>query len=109
MIVVRCGNRLAGLSVDRRGCKDVVLHHALRDRAGSTAEVQVGTEYVVPLGPPWLGIGRQGQTAAGEMAKGAATRRGGQRSRCTIGSVGSILPLAVAKFLVVHAKAMGGP
>src|SRR5258708_28826731 len=39
------------------------------------------------------------------MAQGAATRRGGQGSRCTVGSVGDIFPLSVAKFLVVYSEA----
>src|SRR5258708_2636036 len=39
------------------------------------------------------------------MTQGAATRRGGKGSRCTVGSIGDIFPLSVAKFLVVHTEA----
>src|SRR5882724_11443372 len=39
------------------------------------------------------------------MAQGAATRRGGQCSRGTVGSIGHIFPLAVTNFLVVRTEA----
>src|SRR5215467_11078885 len=81
-----------------------MLHDALRNRAGSAAEVQVGSEHVVPLRAPGLGVGRERETPARQMAESTATGPGGQRGRRSVRRIRYVFPLAIVQLLVVHAE-----
>src|SRR5947207_1913724 len=100
LVIVVNGDGVAGLSMNRGGNEDVMLHDCFRNRSTAAAEIQVRPEDIVPLRSNISGSRRKGQTPAREMAKGATA---GTRRRCCSGAVGpvrAVLPFTISKLLI---------